>query len=123
MYLVPLAGFVLVVQAVSRRFPTGAARVRAQVMSCGICGGQSGTGAGIIRVLLFPLPILIPPTTPLSSSVIRGGYNRPVSGRRTKWTWSHLTPRNKKKKITCQGTELFSCSDLSEAAEHTPWYY
>jgi hypothetical protein len=34
-----------IAQAVSRRLPTAAARVRAQVRSCGICGGQSGTGA------------------------------------------------------------------------------
>jgi hypothetical protein len=38
------------------------------VRSCGICGGQSDTGAGFIRVLRFPLPILIPQTTPYSSS-------------------------------------------------------
>jgi hypothetical protein len=31
-------------QAVSRRLPTAAASVRALVRSCGICGGQSGTG-------------------------------------------------------------------------------
>jgi hypothetical protein len=28
----------------------------------GICGGQSGTGAGYLRVLRFPLPIHILPT-------------------------------------------------------------
>jgi hypothetical protein len=49
-----------IVQAVSRRLPTVAARVRSQVRSRGICGGQSGTGASVLRVLWFPLPILIP---------------------------------------------------------------
>jgi hypothetical protein len=33
--------------AVSRWRPTEAARVRARVRSCGICGRQSGTGAGM----------------------------------------------------------------------------
>jgi hypothetical protein len=58
-----------------------------------ICGGQSGTGAGFLRVLRFPLPVSIPPTAPHSSYIIRGWYNRPVSGRRTKWTHSHLSAR------------------------------
>jgi hypothetical protein len=83
-----------IAQAVSRWLPTAAARVRAQVRSCGICGGQSGVGAGFLRVFQFPLPILIPPTSPHSSSIIWGWYNRPVSGRCTKWTQSHPTPRN-----------------------------
>jgi hypothetical protein len=84
-----------IAQAVSRRLPSSAALVRARVRSCGICGGQSGPGAGFLRVLRFPLPILIPPTAPHSSStIIRGWHNRPVSGRRTKWTQSHPTPRN-----------------------------
>jgi hypothetical protein len=53
----------LLAQAVSRRIHTAAARVRAQVRSCGICGGQRGTRAGFLRALLLPLSILIPPTT------------------------------------------------------------
>jgi hypothetical protein len=36
-------------------------RVPLQVRSCGICGGHSDAGAGFLRVLRFPLPILIPP--------------------------------------------------------------
>jgi hypothetical protein len=52
-------------QAVGRRLPTSSARVGAQVRSCGIYDGQSGTGAGFIRVRQFPLPILIPPTASL----------------------------------------------------------
>jgi hypothetical protein len=86
-------------QAVSRRLPTVTARVRSQVTSCDICCGQSGTGAGFLRVLRFPLPILIPPTTPhSSSSIIRGWYSRRTKGRCNKWTQSHPTPRNKKNK-------------------------
>jgi hypothetical protein len=57
-----------IAQAVSRRLPTAAARVRTQLRSCGICCGQSGTGAGFLRVLRFPLPIRIPPVAPHSSS-------------------------------------------------------
>jgi hypothetical protein len=71
------------------------ASVRAQVRSCGICGGQSNTGANFFRVLWFPLPI--PPTAPHSSSIIRGWYNGQISGLRTKLTQSHPTPRNNKK--------------------------
>jgi hypothetical protein len=53
-----------VAQAVIRWLPTAAARVRVRA-ACGVCGGQIGTGAGFLRVLRFPLPI-IPPISPSS---------------------------------------------------------
>jgi hypothetical protein len=34
--------------------------------ACGICSGQSGTGAGFLRGLRFPLPIIIPQISPSS---------------------------------------------------------
>jgi hypothetical protein len=58
-----------IAQAVSHRLTTAAARVRAWVRSCGICGGQSGTGADFLRVLWCPLPIRIPQIAPQSSII------------------------------------------------------
>jgi hypothetical protein len=64
-----------IAQVVSHWLPT----VAAQVRSCGICGGQSDTGAGFFRVLQFPLPISIPPIAPQSPSPIMWGwYSSPV---------------------------------------------
>jgi hypothetical protein len=83
-----------IAQADIRRLPTAAARVRAHVRSCRICGGQSDIEAGFLRVLPCPLSIFIPPNAPHSSSIVRGGYNRAIIGRRTKWTQSQPTPRN-----------------------------
>jgi hypothetical protein len=54
---------------VSRQLPTEATGVRTRGKSCGICGGQGGTGAGFLRVHRFPLP-LISPTAPHSSLAI-----------------------------------------------------
>jgi hypothetical protein len=42
-----------IAQAVSDRLPTAAARVRSQVRSCEICGGQSSTGAGFPHQFSF----------------------------------------------------------------------
>jgi hypothetical protein len=91
-----------IAQAVSRRLPTLAAGVGAQVSSCGICGGQSSTRV----VHRFPLPIFIPLTAP--AYIIRAWYNRPISGRRTEWTQSHLTPISKTEKR--KGTDYTLCS-------------
>jgi hypothetical protein len=44
-----------VAEAITHRLPTLAAPVRGRVKSCGICGGQSGTGAGFFRVFRIPL--------------------------------------------------------------------
>jgi hypothetical protein len=49
-------------QAVNHRLPVAAAQVLSQVKSCEVSGGRSGTGAGFLRVLLFLVPVLIPPT-------------------------------------------------------------
>jgi hypothetical protein len=61
-----------IAQAVSPRLPTAAARVPAHARSCGIYGKQSGTDASFLWILRFSLPVLIPPTAPHSSSIIRG---------------------------------------------------
>jgi hypothetical protein len=54
----------VVAKEVTIRSPIAAARVPAQVMSCGICDGQSHIGAGF-SVLQFPLPLI--PASPHSS--------------------------------------------------------
>jgi hypothetical protein len=77
-----------------------AARVRAQVRSCGICGGQCDTGADFLRVLRFLLPILILLTAPHSSSIIRGCYT-------TYQVYSvSLRPKKLKKTILLQGSVI-----------------
>jgi hypothetical protein len=47
-----------VVQEVSHRLLNAVAWVQSWVKSCGICGGQSSTGAGLLRVLRFPLSLI-----------------------------------------------------------------
>jgi hypothetical protein len=79
----------VIAQAVSHRLTTAAVRIRARVRSFGICGGQSGTRAGFLEVLRFPLPIRIPPIAQQSPlPIIWGWYDKPNSGRSTKRTHS-----------------------------------
>jgi hypothetical protein len=66
-----------IAQSVSRRLPTTAARVRARVKSCGVCGWQSGTGVVVLRVIRLLVPSSLPIPSQ-SSSIIRGWYSRPI---------------------------------------------
>jgi hypothetical protein len=49
-----------IAQVLNSRLLTAATSVRSYVMSALVCGGQSGTWAGFLLVILFPLQILIP---------------------------------------------------------------
>jgi hypothetical protein len=68
-----------IAQAVSRWIPTAAASVRARVWSSRICDGQSGAGAGFLRVLRFPLSIFIQPNSPSSQSPGAGTIGHSVA--------------------------------------------
>jgi hypothetical protein len=52
------------------RLPVAAPWVPSRVSSRRICGGKSDIEVGFRQVLLFPLPILIPPTAPHSFPTI-----------------------------------------------------
>jgi hypothetical protein len=52
--VMPICSGRAIAQAVSRRLPTMAVRVRARVISCGICGGQSGMGQVFSEHFSFP---------------------------------------------------------------------
>lgn len=47
-------GGLFIAQAVNRRLPTLGGRVRSQVNSFRISGGQTVTGTGFLRALRFP---------------------------------------------------------------------
>jgi hypothetical protein len=92
-----------IAQAVSPWLPLAAARVRSQVRLCGMCGAKSGAGAGFLRVLRFPLPILIPPTAPHSLLPCGAGrISQLVADVRSGLCLTPL-PRNLKKKWSNQG--------------------
>jgi hypothetical protein len=96
-----------------------AARFQSQARSCGICGGQSGTGVCFLQVLRFLLLLFILPNAAYTS-IILGEYNRPIGGRSTRWTQSHRNPRNNNKKIKlyCDMTpERWKCAETSIARQ------
>jgi hypothetical protein len=76
-------------QTVSRLLPTTMADVQFQNRFCGICGGQTTTGAGYLVELRFSLPILTLQNTPhtliiLSSTAYSPGTDSIVSDQHTK---------------------------------------
>jgi hypothetical protein len=75
-----------IAQAVSRWLPTAAARVRVRA-ACGVCGGQSGTGAGFFRVLRFLLPIILP-ISPSSKSPGAGTVGLLVAAVPSEFNWT-----------------------------------
>jgi hypothetical protein len=87
-----------IAHAVSRRLAKQRPGFEPGVRSCAICGGQSDTGVGFLRVLRLSLPLIPPTAAHSSSSINRGWCNRPSSGLRAKWTQSH--PKRKKRKNT-----------------------
>jgi hypothetical protein len=46
------------------------AHVRVRIAYAFETGRQSGNGAGLLQVVRFPLPILIPPTAPRSLTIL-----------------------------------------------------
>jgi hypothetical protein len=52
-------------------FATAAIHIQTHATSCETCGEQGGTEAGCLRVLPFPLPILIPSNLSLLLSIIQ----------------------------------------------------
>jgi hypothetical protein len=64
-----------VTQEVSRLLLIEVSRVQSQSSLCEIRGGLSRTAAGFVRVLRFPLSILVAPNAPFLSAIISGCYN------------------------------------------------
>jgi hypothetical protein len=104
-----------IVQALISWLTTAAARVRAQVNSCG--PDKMALGQVFSEYFVFPPTILIPPSPPQSSSTITQGWsNRPISGGRTKWSVSPHRKKLKKKKCN-------SKADCKWGTANSEWAY
>jgi hypothetical protein len=106
-----MRGYRAVAKTVSRWLPTATARVRV-LAACGVCGGQSGTGAGFLRVLRFPLSIKS--TNFFIIIITRGWHNKPIGGRSAEWTQLDSTPPTKPIKENYEGLREMSSIGSSE---------
>jgi hypothetical protein len=84
-------------QAVCRYLLTAVVCVLAQVLSYGICGGQSGTRVCSLRVLHFPCHSFHRLLHTHNLFIIRGWNNTTSSGRCNKWAHFHSNLRSLKK--------------------------
>jgi hypothetical protein len=67
--------------------------VRARVNLRGICGGQSGTVAGFLRVLRFPVALIVSSNSfTIFNIYLPWHYNRPINSRSNKELGSTLLP-------------------------------
>jgi hypothetical protein len=108
-----------IAQAVSRQLPTAAAWVRDQVRWC-ICGGQSGIRVGFLRILRSPLPILIPPAVPHSSSSGAGKIGQLMAD--VPSGLSLIPPQETKKKKEKEITGLTSYICSYQSVNHKDTY-
>jgi hypothetical protein len=64
------AGCLSNISFIARNTATVTDRILSKVKSCWIYGGQSCTEAGYLRILRFPLPVLLPPAAPHSLIIL-----------------------------------------------------
>jgi hypothetical protein len=75
-----------IAQAVTRRLSTAVARFDPRSSHVGFVVDNVALGHVFFEYFGFPANSHSTDCSPHSSSIIRGWYTRPVSGRRTKWT-------------------------------------
>jgi hypothetical protein len=97
----------------TRAVAVGSQRVRLWA-ACGVCGGQSGTGSGFLRVLRFPMP---DHSTNFSIIIItRGWHIRPLVAAVSSGPWFH-PPLYKFKEILTAWASLIWRFEVSEAQQ------
>jgi hypothetical protein len=98
----------------SHRGGLGSCPVRAY----GICGGQSGTEAGFLGALLFPLPVIIPPNSPSLKLPGEGTIALLVAGMRNGPNWTPPPTIRIKKNVYTSFTQEWPASDVAAQPLH-----